>query len=123
MPHPQVYSFESTIIGTQRGDIIIANAVNNARIFGLGGNDIIECGIGNCNVFTGFGHCIFRTLTTPSQHPLDETKMGRPKVHLILDVEHELVGKYFLSVVHILHISYVPRLWNHTFYVSFKCKK
>jgi hypothetical protein len=41
-------------------------------------------------------HCIFRTLTTPSQHPLDETKIGRPKVHLILDVEHELVGKYFL---------------------------
>jgi hypothetical protein len=26
-----------TIVGTQRGDIIIANAVNNARILGLGG--------------------------------------------------------------------------------------
>src|SRR5215469_6123277 len=44
------------IVGTQRGDIIIATAVNNARIFGLGGNDIIECGTGNCNVFTAFGN-------------------------------------------------------------------
>ena len=44
------------IVGTQRGDIIIATAVNNARIFGLGGNDIIECGTGQCNVFTAFGN-------------------------------------------------------------------
>ncbi len=44
------------IIGTQRGDIIIATAVNNARILGLGGNDIIECGLGNCKVYTAFGN-------------------------------------------------------------------
>jgi hypothetical protein len=46
------------IIGTQRGDIIIATAVNDARILGLGGNDVIECGTGNCKVFTAFGNNI-----------------------------------------------------------------
>jgi hypothetical protein len=46
------------IIGTQRGDIIIATAVNNAKIFGLGGNDVIECGFGNCKVITAFGNNI-----------------------------------------------------------------
>ena len=53
-----------TIIGTQRGDIIIANAVNNARIFGLGGNDIIEC----CNVFTGFGNNVLMSGPSTSAH-------------------------------------------------------
>jgi hypothetical protein len=55
-----------TIVGTQRGDIIIATAVNNARIFGLGGNDIIECGIGNCNVFTGFGNNVLMSGSSTS---------------------------------------------------------
>ena len=57
-----------TIVGTQRGDIIIATAVNNARIFGLGGNDIIECGIGNCNVFTGFGNNVLMSGPSTSAH-------------------------------------------------------
>jgi hypothetical protein len=57
-----------TIIGTQRGDIIIATAVNNARIFGIGGNDIIECGIGNCNVFTGFGNNVLMSGPSASAH-------------------------------------------------------
>jgi hypothetical protein len=56
------------IVGIQRGDIIIANAVNNARIFGLGGNDIIECGIGNCNVFTGFGNNVLMSGPSTSAH-------------------------------------------------------
>jgi Ca2+-binding RTX toxin-like protein len=55
-----------TIVGTQRGDIIIATAVNNARIFGIGGNDIIECGIGNCNVFTGFGNNVLMSGSSTS---------------------------------------------------------
>src|SRR5262249_40488031 len=45
-----------TIVGTQRGDIIIATAVNNPKIFGLGGNNVIQCGTGNCIVFTAFGN-------------------------------------------------------------------
>jgi len=56
------------IIGTQRGDIIIANAVNNARILGLGGNNIIECGIGNCNVFTAFGNNVLMSGPSTSAH-------------------------------------------------------
>jgi hypothetical protein len=57
-----------TIVGTQRGDIIIATAVNNARIFGLGGNDVIECGIGNCNVFTAFGNNVLMSGPAFSAH-------------------------------------------------------
>ncbi|MGC2681231.1 MAG: hypothetical protein WA323_05125 [Candidatus Nitrosopolaris sp.] len=57
-----------TIVGTQRGDIIIATAVNNARIFGLGGNDIIECGLGNCNVFTAFGNNVLMSGPSFSAH-------------------------------------------------------
>ena len=44
------------IVVTQRDAIIIATAVFDARIFGLGGNDIIQCGPGICKVFTGFGN-------------------------------------------------------------------
>ena len=51
VPQPCLLNVCPTIVGTQTGDIIIATAVNNARIYGLGANDIIECGIGNCNVF------------------------------------------------------------------------
>jgi Ca2+-binding RTX toxin-like protein len=57
-----------TIVGTQRGDIIIATDVNNARILGLGGNDIIECGIGNCNVFSGFGNNVLMSGSSTSAH-------------------------------------------------------
>jgi hypothetical protein len=57
-----------TIVGTQRGDIIIATAVNNARIFGLAGNDIIECGLGNCNVFTAFGNNVLMSGPSFSAH-------------------------------------------------------
>ena len=56
------------IIGTQRGDIIIATAVNNARILGLGGNDIIECGTGFCNVFTAFGNNVLMSGASSSAH-------------------------------------------------------
>ncbi|MGA9152995.1 MAG: hypothetical protein WBZ36_20650 [Candidatus Nitrosopolaris sp.] len=56
------------IIGTQRGDIIIASAVKNAGILGLGGNDIIECGIGNCNVVTAFGNNVIMSGPSTSAH-------------------------------------------------------
>jgi Ca2+-binding RTX toxin-like protein len=56
------------IIGTQRGDIIIATAVNNARIVGLGGNDVIECGQGNCKVFTAFGNNVLMSGPSISAH-------------------------------------------------------
>jgi hypothetical protein len=57
-----------TIVGTQRGDIIIATAVNDARIFGLGGNDIVECGFGNCDVFTAFGNNVLMSGPSFSAH-------------------------------------------------------
>jgi hypothetical protein len=56
------------IIGTQRGDIIIATAVNNARILALGGNDIIECGFGNCKVLTAFGNNVLMSGASSSAH-------------------------------------------------------
>ncbi|MGC1932001.1 MAG: calcium-binding protein [Candidatus Nitrosopolaris sp.] len=53
------------IVGTQRGDIIIATNVFSPTIFGLGGNDIIECGPGNCKVFTAFGNNVL--MSGPAQ--------------------------------------------------------
>src|SRR5947209_7654443 len=43
------------IIGTQKDDIIIATAVTDATIYGLGGNDFIQCGGGACKAFAGPG--------------------------------------------------------------------
>jgi hypothetical protein len=68
VPQPCLLNICPVIIGTQRGDIIIATAVNNARILGLGGNDIIECGIGNCNVFTAFGNNVLMSGQSASAH-------------------------------------------------------
>jgi hypothetical protein len=45
----------SPIIGTQKDDIIIATAVIDATIYGLGGNDFIQCGPGACKAFAGPG--------------------------------------------------------------------
>ena len=45
----------TVIIGTQKDDIIIATAVTDATIYGLGGNDIIQCGSGHCKVYGGSG--------------------------------------------------------------------
>jgi hypothetical protein len=45
----------TAIIGTQKDDIIIATAVTDATICGLGGNDIIQCGLGNCKAYGGSG--------------------------------------------------------------------
>ncbi len=56
------------IIGTQRGDIIIATAVNNARILALGGNAVIECGPGNCRVLTAFGNNVLMSGSSSSAH-------------------------------------------------------
>ena len=46
----------TAIIGTQRDDIIIATAVTDATIYGLDGNDIIQCGLGNCKAYGGPGN-------------------------------------------------------------------
>ena len=43
------------IVGTNGPDIIIATAVPNAVIYGLAGNDVIQCGTGNCKVYGGSG--------------------------------------------------------------------
>jgi RTX calcium-binding nonapeptide repeat (4 copies) len=43
------------IVGTNGPDIIIASAVPNAQIYGLAGNDVIQCGTGNCKVYSGPG--------------------------------------------------------------------
>jgi len=43
------------IIGTNGPDIIIASAVPGAQIYGLADNDIIQCGTGNCKVYSGPG--------------------------------------------------------------------
>ncbi|HEY6534280.1 MAG TPA: calcium-binding protein [Candidatus Nitrosocosmicus sp.] len=43
------------IVGTIGPDIIIASAVQDATIFGISGNDVIQCGTGNCKVYGGTG--------------------------------------------------------------------
>ena len=43
------------IVGTNGPDIIIATAVAGATIYGLDGNDVIQCGSGNCKVYSGNG--------------------------------------------------------------------
>jgi hypothetical protein len=43
------------LIGTQQDDIIIATSVTDATIYGLGGNDFIQCGLGACKAFSGPG--------------------------------------------------------------------
>jgi RTX calcium-binding nonapeptide repeat (4 copies) len=43
------------IVGTNRADIIIATEVPSATIYGLEGNDVIECGTGDCKVYGGPG--------------------------------------------------------------------
>ena len=46
----------TAIIGTQKDDIIVATAVTDAIIYGLDGNDIIQCGLGNCKAYGGSGN-------------------------------------------------------------------
>jgi Ca2+-binding RTX toxin-like protein len=43
------------LIGTQKDDIIIATSVTDASIYGLGGNDFIQCGPSTCKAFAGPG--------------------------------------------------------------------
>jgi hypothetical protein len=43
------------IVGTSGPDIIIATAVQSATIFGIAGNDVLQCGPGNCKVYSGPG--------------------------------------------------------------------
>jgi hypothetical protein len=43
------------IVGTNRADIIIATEVLGATIYGLEGNDVIQCGGGDCVVYSGPG--------------------------------------------------------------------
>jgi hypothetical protein len=43
------------LIGTQGDDTIIATSTTDASIYGLGGNDFIQCGQGTCKTFAGPG--------------------------------------------------------------------
>jgi hemolysin type calcium-binding protein len=43
------------LIGTQQDDIIIATSVSSATIYGLGGNDFLQCGPDTCKAFAGPG--------------------------------------------------------------------
>jgi hypothetical protein len=43
------------IVGTSHDDIIIATEVPSATIYGLEGNDVIQCGPGDCIVYGGPG--------------------------------------------------------------------
>jgi Ca2+-binding RTX toxin-like protein len=43
------------LIGTQGDDTIIATSTSDASIYGLGGNDFIQCGQGTCKAFAGPG--------------------------------------------------------------------
>ena len=53
---PKACTQNCTIIGTQKDDIIIATAVTDALIYGLGGNDVIQCGPGICKIYGGPGN-------------------------------------------------------------------
>ena len=43
------------IMGTNGPDIIVATAVTSASIYGLDGNDMLQCGPGNCKIYGGEG--------------------------------------------------------------------
>jgi hypothetical protein len=55
---PNACTQNCTIIGTQKDDIIIASAVTDSMIYGLAGNDVIQCGQGICKVYGGPGNNI-----------------------------------------------------------------
>jgi RTX calcium-binding nonapeptide repeat (4 copies) len=43
------------VIGTNRADIIIATEVPNSIIYALEGNDVVQCGTGDCITYSGPG--------------------------------------------------------------------
>jgi hypothetical protein len=43
------------VVGTNRADIIFATEVPNSIIYGLGDNDVIQCGTGDCIAYGGPG--------------------------------------------------------------------
>ncbi len=43
------------VVGTNGDDLIIAAAVTSASIYGIAGNDVLQCGSGNCKVYAGPG--------------------------------------------------------------------
>jgi hypothetical protein len=44
------------IIGTQRGAVIIATSTFDASIYGIGGNNVLQCGQGSCKAVAGPGN-------------------------------------------------------------------
>jgi hemolysin type calcium-binding protein len=44
------------IIGTQRGAVIIATSTVDASIYGVGGNNVLQCGQGSCKAVAGLGN-------------------------------------------------------------------
>ena len=53
---PKACTQNCTVVGTQKDDIIIATSVTDAMVYGLGGNDVIQCGPGICKVYGGPGN-------------------------------------------------------------------
>ncbi|MGA9151250.1 MAG: hypothetical protein WBZ36_11780 [Candidatus Nitrosopolaris sp.] len=45
-----------TIIGTQRGAVIVATATFDASLYGVGGNNVLQCGQGSCKAVAGPGN-------------------------------------------------------------------
>ena len=44
------------IIGTQRGAVIVATSTIDASLYGIGGNNVIQCGQGACKAVAGPGN-------------------------------------------------------------------
>ena len=58
---PDCFTQCPPLIGTQHDDTIIATSVSDANIYGLGGNDFIQCGQSTCKAFAGPGNNVTRS--------------------------------------------------------------
>ncbi len=52
------------IIGTLRGAVIIATATFDASIYGVGGNNVLQCGQGSCKAVAGPGNNVLLASTS-----------------------------------------------------------
>jgi hypothetical protein len=52
------------IIGTLRGAVIIATSTVDASIYGLGGNNVLQCGLGSCKAVAGPGNNVLLASTS-----------------------------------------------------------
>jgi hypothetical protein len=51
------------IVGTQRGAVIIATATTDASVYGVGGNNVLQCGAGSCKAVAGPGNNVLLAST------------------------------------------------------------